>query len=117
MTNLVFFEPRWFVEVLSAVTKCIFKRNITCEDVQDDDISGWLIMLTAKVVVWVLTYNDDGDESSRRKSKNRCAPPQIGADSAKLQGEEQEEVYETRRGWGGQGGDDDRQDQWHGQDW
>ena len=70
MTNLVFFEPRWFVEVLSAVTKCIFKRGITCEDVEDDETSGWLIKLAAKVVVLVLAYNDDGDGNSSRKSKN-----------------------------------------------
>ena len=52
------------------MTECIFKRGVTCEDVEDDEISGWLIKLAAKVVVLVLAYNDDGDGNSGRKSKN-----------------------------------------------
>ena len=52
------------------MTECIFKRGITCEDVEDDETSGWLIKLAAKVVVLVLAYNDDGDGNSSRKSKN-----------------------------------------------
>ena len=49
------------------MTECIFKRGVTCEDVEDDEISGWLIMLAAKVVVLVLAYNDDGDGNIGRK--------------------------------------------------
>ena len=52
------------------MTECIFKRGVTCEDVEDDEISGWLIMPATKVVVLVLKYNDNGDGNIKRKNKN-----------------------------------------------
>ena len=41
------------------MTECVFKREVTCEDDEDDGISRWLIMLAAKVVLLVLAYNDE----------------------------------------------------------
>ena len=52
------------------MTECIFKRGVTCEDFEDDEISGWLIMPATKVVVLVLKYNDNGDGNVKRINKN-----------------------------------------------
>ena len=52
------------------MTECVFKREVTCEDDEDDGISRWLIMLAAKVVLLVLAYNDECDGGSGRNCKN-----------------------------------------------
>ena len=52
------------------MTECMFKRDVSCENDQDDKNSRWLNMLATKVVLLVLTYTDENDGKSGRKNRN-----------------------------------------------